>query len=349
MRTNLWDNSRRRRGFPSRPPGRAGCPRPAGLPACTATPGSCNAARTPQGTALSPWTTAPCRRPPTGFRWAHRSRPLSPGYTPTSSLEVTEVQKGQSRRKRPPYPPDLDFIFALRHESLCIYYTTGDTETRHPLTLKPAVHLDPSWSYGGTNRDRSPSTAAIPRGATGSLRGTGSTAPLGLVASDSPEPATSRCGSTHPSTAGSRAGSHPAPRPAHRPGKGATSREPLDTASTALRSPPHKMAAAAPQRPGRAAGRTIPGGRGGTNCGGPLGTQESGKPRPCPTARCTLSAGSRTAFSEPATAALPAAPPQAWGRWCGPVRGCASAIVAGSRRRPVPVGESGNGKAPASE
>lgn len=214
--------------------------------------------------------------------------------------------------------------------------------------LKPAVYLGPSWSYGGTNRDWFPSTAEIPRGATGSPRGTGSTAPLGL-ASDPPELATSRCGSTHPSTAGSRARSHPAPRPAHRPGKGATSREPPGTASTTLHSPPHKMAAAAPQRPGRAAGRTIPGGRGGTNCGGALRTQESVKPRPCPTARCPLSAGSRAAFSEPATAALRAALPQAWGRWCGPVRGCASAIAAGSRRRPGPVGEGSNGRAPASE
>lgn len=120
-RTNLWDNSRRRRGFPSLPPGRAGCPRPAGLLACTATLGFCSADHTPQGTAPSPWTTAPCRRPPTGFRWAHRSRPPSPGYTPTSSLEVTEVQKGKSRRKRSPYPPDLPLIFfALRHESLFI-------------------------------------------------------------------------------------------------------------------------------------------------------------------------------------------------------------------------------------
>lgn len=104
------------------------------------------------------------------------------------------------------------------------------------------------------------------------------------------------------------------------------------------------MAAAAPQRPGRPAERTIPGGRRGggvlANCG-TVGTGETVEAQPCPSARRPLSAGARSAFSESAaaTAALRTALPQARGWWCGPARACASAGGAGSWRRPGAGGE----------
>lgn len=89
-------------------------------------------------------------------------------------------------------------------------------------------------------------------------------------------------------------------------------------------------------------------------CGGTVGTRETVEAQPCPSARRPLSAGARSAFSEPAAAteALRATLPQARGRWCGLTRACASAGAAGNRRRPGPVaegGESGESRATAPE
>lgn len=193
----------------------------------------------------------------------------------------------------------------------------------------------------------------FPEAPQASPRGAGSTAPLGLAACrahPSPRPPDG----APPTPAPRAAGPGPTRARASLTSQGRERRPENPSAPP----PPHSTRRRrrrrtkwppAPQRPGRAAGRTILGGRGGTNCGGTLGTRENVEPRACLSVRRPLSAGYRAAFSEPATSALRTALPLTWGQWCGPVRACASAGAAGSRRRPGPAAEGGNGGAPAPE
>lgn len=191
----------------------------------------------------------------------------------------------------------------------------------------------------------------FPEAPQASPRGAGSTAPLGLAACRA-HPSPGPPDGAPPTPAPRAAGPGPTRARASLTSQGRERRPENPSAPP----PPHSTRRRrrtkwppAPQRPGRAAGRTILGGRGGTNCGGTLGTRENVEPRACLSVRRPLSAGYRAAFSEPATSALRTALPLTWGQWCGPVRACASAGAAGSRRRPGPAAEGGNGGAPAPE